>query len=227
MSVTLAKNTLEFTTPYYTFEARNPNFKNIRFVPKIYVTRIDDKNVKIIVQIRFYTLGSKIAKVAGRVEYNEAVSDQEGYFRKLQNSNFSFGLPRPLVFLEKVIAAIQEFVKFFGPHANQPKITEEPVSVNAVPTSTTSVTTITSKYFTGYCNYPYYFTITFNYPLSPGTYSTEDTDVTPVAVDALTCEFLAKNGVPPPSITNFVFTPINGSAPINGYLDWKNGTISP
>jgi hypothetical protein len=117
-------NTLQFGTPYYVFEVRNSKYANIQFIPNIFVTRIDSKKVKILVAIVEYNVKTEKGVFRKTVEYLENVDNQEDYFRSLQNSNFQFGLPSPLLFLEKVIDGIKTIIKM------------KDVSINCVPTLT-------------------------------------------------------------------------------------------
>ena len=132
MSISSGKNTLEFTTPYYVFEARDPAYKNIRFIPKIFVTRINSETIQVFVQLYKKDLITKKVQVVRSFFYEDKVKNENEYFRALQNSNFSFGLPSPLLFLENAIKTVQQSVNAFS--ANK-KSTSGTVYVNTIPTS--------------------------------------------------------------------------------------------
>jgi hypothetical protein len=119
-------NTLQFSVPYYVAQVRDPKYANIQFVPNIYVTRINSKQVKIFVKIMEYNVKTQKAVAKKTVEYLENVDNQEDYFRSLQNSNFEFGLPSPLLFLEKFIEGLNSIV--------QGKTKATAVSYNCIPT---------------------------------------------------------------------------------------------
>ena len=105
-------NTIELTTGYYFFEVKDvAKYADSTFEPKIFISRVNDKVIKLYVQIFEHVRSKQRTYLRRMIAYNQNVDNQDDYFRHVQNNNNELAIPNSLVFLEKVVTAIQQVVE--------------------------------------------------------------------------------------------------------------------
>jgi hypothetical protein len=139
------KNTIQINTPYYNFALRGSAYSHLSYVPQIFVSRVDANTIEIIVYINERNYKTKSFITRQIITYKEKLSNVEDYFRSVQNSNFKFALPNSVLFLEKVIKAIQ--TQFVPPSSLKLKSTTPP-PVTGIPTTASSAPIYFSYNFT-------------------------------------------------------------------------------
>jgi hypothetical protein len=213
------KNTIQINTSYYNFALRGPNYAHLSYVPQIFVSRVDANTIEIIVYINERNSKTKSFVTRQILTYKEKLSNVEDYFRSVQNSNFKFALPNSLLFLEKVIKAIQSLAV---PSSMKLKSTSAP-AVTATPTTASST--------------PIYFLASQNYGISSilvaaetgsrvavsGTFQVTDGSATISNENSNTVTITpVSQGI---QSTQFVFT--DSASDTNGYILWSNYQVYP
>jgi hypothetical protein len=159
----MKENTIQLTSNFYKFNVRNEKYKNIDFVPTIYITRKANNVIGLIVDIYTVDLNINRSRLIRRISYNEKIDNETDYFRHIQNSNFNLAIPNSLVFLDKVVTAIQTYVT----KTNTVKDSNPPYVVIIPSTDTQSPYSIVTTYYANTNTYELVLKAPFNYGSVP------------------------------------------------------------
>jgi hypothetical protein len=219
------KNTIQIGTPYYNFALRGPNYSHLSYVPQIYISRVDSNTIEIIVYINERNYKTKSFITRQIITYKEKLSNVEDYFRSVQNSNFKFALPNSLLFLEKVIKAIQSLV--IPPLGINTKSTTTPPSITATPTTTSSSPIYFGAYPSGLDpNITSFLVLAYKENLAVnGTFKVIDGSayISNVTINSVTITPVSTNVL----TTKFTFTDSSSATVSNGYILWQQTQVYP
>ncbi len=107
----IEENVVQLGTGYYYFFVRDEKYLDSTFEPKIYISRVNAKVIKLYVEIYEHVRSKQRTYLRRLISYNQNVDNQEQYFQHIQNSNFELAVPNSLIFLEKVVNAIKQIVE--------------------------------------------------------------------------------------------------------------------
>lgn len=104
-------NVVMIPRSFYIFKIKkNSDYATKFFFPLIGVTRVDESTVKMIVSIFERDTKDFTTTLAKEISFNQEVTEQEEYFRLIQNNDYRKSLINSLRFLEEVVNAIKDIV---------------------------------------------------------------------------------------------------------------------